>query len=85
VAEAAPALVAAVRDLADRTGARMSEDLDPDGHVRLTLHHPEDLGGLLATTVVRAGGSIVRLEVSPPTLEDAILAMSRARPVGVST
>jgi len=85
VAEAPPALVAAVRELADRSGARLSEDLDPDGQPRLTLHHPEDLAGSLATTVVRAGGAIVRLEVSPPTLEDAILAMSQARPVGVST
>jgi ABC-2 type transport system ATP-binding protein len=84
VAEAAPVVVAAVRDLADRTGARMNEDLDPDGLPRLTLHHPEDLAGVLATTVVRSGGAIVRLEVSPPTLEDAILAMSRPR-VEVST
>jgi ABC-2 type transport system ATP-binding protein len=59
VAEAPPALVAAVRELADRSGARLSEDLDPDGQPRLTLHHPEDLAGSLATTVVRAGGAIV--------------------------
>ena len=86
VAEATPALVSAVRDLADRAGARMGEDLDPDGRPRLTLHHPEDLAGALATTIVRAGGAIVRLEVSPPTLEDAILAMSRpAVEAGVST
>ena len=47
---------------------------------RVTVRHPDDLAGELTTAVVRAGGAIVRLEVTPPTLEDAILSMAAARP-----
>jgi ABC-2 type transport system ATP-binding protein len=75
--------VAAVDRLAAARDARVARDVDDDGRTRLTVRHPEDLAGELATTVVRAGGSIARLEVAPPTLEDAILAMS-ARPAEVA-
>lgn len=79
LAEADPAVVAAVDALAGRAGASAGYDIDAEGRPRITVRHPDDLAGELATTVVRAGGAIVRMEVAPPTLEDAILAMA-ARP-----
>jgi ABC-2 type transport system ATP-binding protein len=78
LAAAAPAVAGAVSGLAARSGATLTDTVDDDGRPRLVLRHPEDLAGELATTVVRAGGAIVRLEVTEPTLEDAILALADA-------
>jgi ABC-2 type transport system ATP-binding protein len=74
--EPAPDATKAVDELAARAGAEVRHDTDPDGRPRVTLRHPDDLAGELTTTVVRAGGAIARVEVAPPTLEDAILAMA---------
>ncbi|MEV0715243.1 ABC transporter ATP-binding protein [Asanoa sp. NPDC050611] len=77
LAEAAPAVSVAVSAL----GAEVESGIDADGRPTYVLRSPDDLAGELATAVVRAGGAIVRLEVNPPTLEDAILAMSSRAPV----
>jgi ABC-2 type transport system ATP-binding protein len=74
--ELAPEVTKAVDALAARAGAEVWHDTDIEGRPRVTLRHPDDLAGELTTTVVRAGGAIARVEVSPPTLEDAILAMA---------
>ncbi|MBY8875005.1 ABC transporter ATP-binding protein [Micromonospora sp. PLK6-60] len=78
-----PAAVEAVRAVSRDTGARLDVDVDEAGRDRLTLRHRDDLAGPVVDAVVRAGGSIVTVAVTPPTLEDAILAMSRATPAGV--
>lgn len=78
LAAADAAVDAAVRDLAARTGAQVDADADAEGRIRIVLRHADDLAGTLATTVVRAGGAILRLEVAEPTLEDAILALADA-------
>ncbi|GAA1876674.1 ABC transporter ATP-binding protein [Asanoa iriomotensis] len=77
LAEAAPAVSVAVGAL----GAEVETGLDAEGRPTYVLRSPDDLAGELATAVVRAGGAIVRLEVNPPTLEDAILAMAAPAPV----
>jgi ABC-2 type transport system ATP-binding protein len=83
LANASPAVRAAVDGLAGRAGAQVAHETDDDGRPRIVLRHTDDLAGDLATTVVRSGGAIVRLEVRPPTLEDAILARQHAaRAVG---
>jgi ABC-2 type transport system ATP-binding protein len=78
LAAADPAVSTAVRGLAERTGAQADEETDAEGRARIVLRHVDDLAGALATTVVQAGGAIVRLEVAEPTLEDAILALADA-------
>jgi ABC-2 type transport system ATP-binding protein len=77
-----PDVRAAVAGLAADTGAEVVLELDPDGRPQIGLRHRDDLAGQLATTVVRAGGAIVRLEVAEPTLEDAILALAERDAVG---
>ncbi len=72
LAEHAPAVSEAVAAL----GAEFEVGVDAEDRPTFVLRSPEDLAGELATAVVRAGGAIVRLEVNPPTLEDAILAMA---------
>jgi len=80
LAEHAPAVSAAVAAL----GAEFEIGADAEERPTFVLRSPDDLAGELATAVVRAGGAIVRLEVTPPTLEDAILAMAAAQaPVAV--
>jgi len=76
LSETAPAVSAAVETLAARAGADLTADADAEGRPRFVLRSPDDLAGEVATAVVRAGGAILRLEVTPPTLEDAILAMA---------
>jgi ABC-2 type transport system ATP-binding protein len=78
-----PAVSVAVAELADDHGAEVALELDADGRPTIALRHRDDLAGALATAVVRAGGSIVRLEVTEPTLEDAILALAERDPVAV--
>lgn len=83
LAAAGPAVPAALRALSDDTGAELDHDLDDDGRDRFTLRHRDDLAGPTATAVIRAGGAISRLNVTPPTREDAILALTRPVPAGV--
>lgn len=72
----APDATGAVDALAARAGATVHHDADEDGRPRLTVRHADDLTGEVTTAVVRAGGAILRVEVTPPTLEDAILEMA---------
>jgi ABC-2 type transport system ATP-binding protein len=76
-----PAVADAVAGLAAGTGADVIREPDAEGRPQIALRHRDDLAGALATTVVRAGGAIVRLEVAEPTLEDAILALADRAPV----
>jgi ABC-2 type transport system ATP-binding protein len=77
LADAPPAaLVSDVDDLVRRHGTGVTHGRDAEDRPTITIRHTEDIAGLVATTVVRAGGAIVRVEVAPPTLEDAILALS---------
>lgn len=76
LAAPAPSATKAVDELAAREGAEVLHDTDPDGLPRVTVRHPDGLAGEVTTAVVRAGGAIARVEVAPPTLEDAILAMA---------
>jgi ABC-2 type transport system ATP-binding protein len=80
LAEAPGPVVRDVQDLARRHGAEMSTGRDDDDRPTIAVRHTEDLAGALVTVLVRAGAAIVRLEVTPPTLEDAILALARSRP-----
>ena len=80
LADAPRALVDDVDELARRCGASVVHGQDDEQRPTITLRHTEDIAGALATTVVRTGAAIVRLEVSPPTLEDAILALSARSP-----
>ncbi|WP_155373726.1 ABC transporter ATP-binding protein [Catellatospora vulcania] len=70
----------AVGTLAMRTGAQLTTGVDDELRPRYTLRHSADLAGELATTIVTAGGAITRLEVTPPTLEDAVIALADAAP-----
>jgi ABC-2 type transport system ATP-binding protein len=87
LAASAPGADAAVEALGARTGAQVSIGLDDELRTRYTLRHAEDLAGALATAIVTAGGAISRLEVTPPTLEDAIIALADAarEPVAVAS
>ncbi|MDG4823361.1 ABC transporter ATP-binding protein [Asanoa sp. WMMD1127] len=80
LAERAAAVDAAVGAL----GVEVETGLDAENRPTYVLRSPDDLAGELATAVVRAGGAIVRLEVTPPTLEDAILAMAGTRAPAVA-
>ncbi|WBB90790.1 ABC transporter ATP-binding protein [Verrucosispora sp. WMMC514] len=71
-----PAVTAALRELAARHDAELSVDVDQEGRPRFALRHPEDLVGAVVTAVVRRGGAIAGLTVTPPTLEDAILTLA---------
>ncbi|GCE15175.1 ABC transporter ATP-binding protein [Tengunoibacter tsumagoiensis] len=66
---------AGLREMAREHMARL-EILASDEVITVTLRHPQDLGGSAATTVVRTGGTLLKLEVVEPSLEDAILALS---------
>ncbi|MEV4413253.1 ABC transporter ATP-binding protein [Catellatospora sp. NPDC049609] len=78
LAAPAPAADQAVQALSVRTGAQVTAARDDELRPRYTVRHRHDLAGELATAVVAAGGAIVRLEVTPPTLEDAVLALADA-------
>ncbi|HEX6685391.1 MAG TPA: ABC transporter ATP-binding protein [Candidatus Limnocylindrales bacterium] len=73
-----PAVAEAVAALAVRTGAEVDEGRDDELRPRFTVRHVEDLTGELAALVIAHGGAIARLEVSPPTLEDAIIALAES-------
>lgn len=70
-----PAVAAAVTHVVNRHGARLQEQHD-DAMVTLTIRHPADLSGAVVTAVVVSGGSIMKLEVLEPTLEDAVMALA---------
>lgn len=57
------------------TGARLSWENLEEG-VAVTIYHPEDLSGCVASTIVLNGGSMLKLEVIEPTLEDAMLLLA---------
>jgi ABC-2 type transport system ATP-binding protein len=76
LAEAHPDVVARVEELALVHGAELRTGRDDEDRPTIALRHTEDLAGPLVTTLVQAGAAVVRLEVTPPTLEDAILALS---------
>jgi ABC-2 type transport system ATP-binding protein len=80
LADAPGPVVRDVEDLARRHGAEVRTGRDDDDRPTIAVRHTEDLAGELVTVLVRAGAAIVRLEVSPPTLEDAILALAQSRP-----
>jgi ABC-2 type transport system ATP-binding protein len=65
----------ALQGIAEETGARLEEERNDDG-VMLTVRHPADLSGRVAATVALHGGSMLRLEVMEPTLEDAMLVLA---------
>lgn len=65
----------ALYDITSQTGARLEEQQAEDGIV-ITVRHPEDIAGRVAAAVVLQGGSILKLEVLEPTLEDAVLALT---------
>lgn len=65
----------ALQDIAAETGARLEEEHNDDGVV-LTVRHPADLSGRVAATVALHGGSMLKLEVMEPTLEDAMLVLA---------
>lgn len=67
----------ALSELLAETGARMEREAHEEG-ISITISHPEDLGGRVATAVALNGGSILKLEVMEPTLEDAMLALASA-------
>jgi ABC-2 type transport system ATP-binding protein len=65
----------ALQGIAAETGARLEEEYNDDG-VLLTVRHPADLSGRVAATVALHGGSMLKLEVLEPTLEDAMLVLA---------
>ncbi|MER7751863.1 ABC transporter ATP-binding protein [Kitasatospora sp. NPDC097643] len=71
-----PELAEAVRAFAHGLGVTAELAEDPDGALLVTVRHSEDVAGPLAGVIVAAGGSIAGLEVTEPTLEDAILTLA---------
>ena len=67
----------ALRNLTTVTGARLETSHNEDGVV-ITVSHPEDLTGQVAGAIALHGGSMLKLEVLEPTLEDAMLALTGA-------
>jgi ABC-2 type transport system ATP-binding protein len=67
----------ALDDLAARTGAQVERQAHDDG-VLVTVRHPADLAGQVAAALAGQGAALLKLEVSEPTLEDAILALAEA-------
>lgn len=65
----------ALQDIVAETGARLEQEAQ-DECVSITVYHPEDLSGRVAATVALNGGSMLKLEVIEPTLEDAILVLA---------
>ncbi len=73
--ELPPDVEIALQGIATETGARITEEYNDDGVV-LTARHPADLSGRIAATVALQGGSMLKLEVLEPTLEDAMLMLA---------
>jgi ABC-2 type transport system ATP-binding protein len=83
ISEATTAVTGAAREFADRTGAVLTEDRRDDGALVVRLSHPQEIAGPLVTAIVNAGGVVSGLEISEPSLEDAILALAADTGVGV--
>ncbi len=65
----------ALQAILQETGARLEQEPQEDG-VSITVYHPADLSGRVAATVALNGGSMLKLEVMEPTLEDAMLVLA---------
>ena len=78
VTNGSPAVRDAVEAETRRLGLRPVLEPAEDGGLAVTVRHPGDITGALATALVAAGASIGSLQVAEPTLEDAILAMANA-------
>ncbi|MFJ8011889.1 ABC transporter ATP-binding protein [Streptomyces sp. NPDC096339] len=78
-----PDVVTAVREFAAARGAELREEAVEPDCVRFAVSHPEDIAGSLVTAVVGAGGSVLGLSVKDPSLEDAVMRLSR--PAGAGT
>jgi ABC-2 type transport system ATP-binding protein len=65
----------ALDSLAARTGATVEREAHDDG-VLVTVRHPADLAGQVVAALAGQGASLLKLEVTEPTLEDAILALA---------
>lgn len=83
------AVLTAVREFAAARGAELREEAAEPDCVRFAVGHPDDIAGSLVTAVVAAGGAVQGLAVSDPSLEDAVMRLSRpaeeARPSGTGT
>ncbi|MBM0201672.1 ABC transporter ATP-binding protein [Micromonospora sp. NPDC051227] len=79
-------VAAAVAQFAARISASVAEERRDDGTLVVSLLHPDDIAGPLVTAIVAAGGAIIDLTVTNPSLEDAILAIADGAhpPVGVA-
>jgi ABC-2 type transport system ATP-binding protein len=75
--ERSAAVEQALQDIVRETGARLTQDTQAEGIV-LTVAHPDDLSARVAATVALNGGSMLKLEVIEPTLEDAMLVLTGA-------
>jgi ABC-2 type transport system ATP-binding protein len=75
LSEFSPAVKQALQDILQETGARLVQDVQEEG-ISLTVSHPEDLSARVAATVALNGGSMLKLEVIEPTLEDAMLVLA---------
>ncbi|WP_033440629.1 ABC transporter ATP-binding protein [Saccharothrix sp. NRRL B-16314] len=80
VARHSASLAAAVAGFADRLGVTATCDPDDDGGAVVSLSHPDDVAGPLVTAIVAAGGAVTGLELSEPSLEDAIIALAGQAP-----
>lgn len=65
----------AVRRLAAEIKATLVITHEPDGAL-VTVRHVDDIAGRLAATIAQSGGTIVKLEVLEPTLEDALMVLT---------
>lgn len=65
----------ALQGLAAAIGAHVVTSAE-EGGIRVTVHHPDQIAGRLATAIAQNGGTIIRLEVLEPTLEDALIVLT---------
>jgi len=68
-------VISALHSIKEQTGARLEEQQTDEGMV-ITVRHPEDITGSVAAAIVLHGGSMLKLDVLEPKLEDAILALT---------
>ena len=76
--ELSPAVEEALREVTTRTNARLEVTSSEDIPV-ITVFHPSDLTGQVAAAIALHGGSMLKLEVLEPTLEDAMLALTSGK------
>ncbi|MFC4589184.1 ABC transporter ATP-binding protein [Sphaerisporangium corydalis] len=75
---ASPEVEAAVTAFAARAGTVAGLDRAGDGALVVSVSHPGEIAGPLTMAIVGAGGTLAGLEVTEPSLEDAILALNDA-------